>query len=169
MKPNAPLLARPATLPNRVSRSRRSSSEEFPKKSKMRRSKHTSKRLILHLPHSLHSFSSFSCRYDCGNGKSLVISVIHFWKFCAGVSVSCHRSRNQVFPGVLHVLLSNTLSLLFSKFFVLFLKFGPVTTVTRSTDKETGKRKRFAFVEFDDYDPVDKAIIKVFIIKPSIM
>jgi len=40
-------------------------------------------------------------------------------------------------------------------------QFGPVVAVTRSTDKETGKRKRFAFVEFNDYDPVDKAIIKV--------
>lgn len=41
-----------------------------------------------------------------------------------------------------------------------FEEFGPVVAVTRSTDKETGKRKRFAFVEFNDYDPVDKAIIK---------
>ena len=41
------------------------------------------------------------------------------------------------------------------------LKFGEVAKVTRSTDKETGKRKRFAFVEFNDYDPVDKCIIKV--------
>ena len=55
-------------------------------------------------------------RYNCGNGKSLVISVIHFWKFCAGVPLSCYKSRNQVFPGILHVLLSNTLSLLFLNF-----------------------------------------------------
>ena len=42
-----------------------------------------------------------------------------------------------------------------------YFKFGEVAIVTRSTDKETGKRKRFAFVEFTDYDPVDKCIIKV--------
>ena len=43
---------------------------------------------------------------------------------------------------------------------VLF-QFGPVATVTRMTDKETGKKRGFAFVEFNDYDPVDKAILKV--------
>ena len=46
-------------------------------------------------------------------------------------------------------------------FKVFPFKFGQVAKVTRSTDKETGKRKRFAFVEFNDYDPVDKCIIKV--------
>ena len=48
------------------------------------------------------------------------------------------------------------------KTFCIKFQFGPVVAVTRSTDKETGKRKRFAFVEFNDYDPVDKAIIKVY-------
>jgi len=41
-----------------------------------------------------------------------------------------------------------------------FEQFGEVAKVTRSMDKDTGKRKRFCFVEFNDYDPVDKCIIK---------
>jgi len=41
-----------------------------------------------------------------------------------------------------------------------FEQFGEVTKVSRATDKDTGKRKRFAFVEFSDYDYVDKAIVK---------
>jgi hypothetical protein len=45
--------------------------------------------------------------------------------------------------------------------FPFFRQFGEVTKVTRATEKETGKRKRFAFVEFGDYDQVDKAIIHV--------
>ena len=42
-----------------------------------------------------------------------------------------------------------------------FSAFGNVTEVTRLTEKDTGKKRGFGFVEFDDYDPVDKCIQKV--------
>ncbi len=42
-----------------------------------------------------------------------------------------------------------------------FSQFGHVTSVTRLTEKDTGKKRGFGFVEFDDYDPVDKSIQKV--------
>ena len=42
-----------------------------------------------------------------------------------------------------------------------FSMFGNVTEVTRLTEKDTGKKRGFGFVEFDDYDPVDKCIQKV--------
>lgn len=42
-----------------------------------------------------------------------------------------------------------------------FLQFGNVVDVTRLTDKNTGKTRGFGFVEFDDYDPVDKCILQV--------
>lgn len=41
-----------------------------------------------------------------------------------------------------------------------FMEFGTVTNVTIVADKATGKKKGFGFVEFDDYDPVDKACRK---------
>jgi len=41
-----------------------------------------------------------------------------------------------------------------------FEQFGKIVTVTRLTEKDTGKPRGFGFVEFDDYDPVDKAILK---------
>ncbi|KAK7583963.1 hypothetical protein V9T40_004926 [Parthenolecanium corni] len=40
-----------------------------------------------------------------------------------------------------------------------FMEFGTVTNVTIVADKATGKKKGFGFVEFDDYDPVDKACL----------
>ena len=40
-----------------------------------------------------------------------------------------------------------------------FSTFGNIKTVDVIKDKNTGEKKGFAFVEFDDYDPVDKAII----------
>lgn len=41
-----------------------------------------------------------------------------------------------------------------------FTQFGNVVSVKLLTDKTTGKRRGFAFIEFDDYDAVDKAIRK---------
>jgi len=41
-----------------------------------------------------------------------------------------------------------------------FTQFGNVIEVTRLTEKDTGKKRGFGFVEFDDYDPVDKCIQK---------
>ncbi|XP_023298694.2 ribonucleoprotein RB97D isoform X1 [Lucilia cuprina] len=41
-----------------------------------------------------------------------------------------------------------------------FSEFGKVVSVKILTDKTTGKRRGFAFIEYDDYDAVDKAILK---------
>lgn len=41
-----------------------------------------------------------------------------------------------------------------------FSQFGNVISVKILTDKTTGKRRGFAFIEYDDYDAVDKAICK---------
>ena len=37
-----------------------------------------------------------------------------------------------------------------------FGKFGNVVTVEQMTERSTGKKRGFGFVEFDDYDSVDK-------------
>lgn len=44
-----------------------------------------------------------------------------------------------------------------------FTQFGNVVSVSVVTDKETGKKRGFAFVEYDDYDPVDKVVCKLHI------
>lgn len=41
-----------------------------------------------------------------------------------------------------------------------FSQFGDVTSVALVVEKETGKKRGFGFVEYDDYDPVDKACCK---------
>ena len=54
----------------------------------------------------------------------------------------------------------------------MFSQFGGVVNVTIPTEKETQKKRAFGFVEFDDYDSVDKACCKFdlkFYIKISIV
>lgn len=42
----------------------------------------------------------------------------------------------------------------------VFGEFGQIKSVDIVKDKLTGKARGFCFVEFDDYDPVDKAVLK---------
>lgn len=42
----------------------------------------------------------------------------------------------------------------------IFSKFGTVEKIDMIKDKNTGKQKRFCFVTFDDFDAVDKCVIR---------
>ncbi|KAH7945324.1 hypothetical protein HPB49_009499 [Dermacentor silvarum] len=39
-----------------------------------------------------------------------------------------------------------------------FSQFGNILSVNLVTEKDTGRKRGFAFVEYDDYDPVDKIV-----------
>lgn len=41
-----------------------------------------------------------------------------------------------------------------------FKAFGRVTCVNIMYDKQSGRHRGFAFVDFNDYDPVDKVLCK---------
>jgi len=46
-----------------------------------------------------------------------------------------------------------------------FSEYGNVISVSVVMDKATGKKRGFSFVEFDDYDPVDKCVLRKHTIK----
>ena len=45
-----------------------------------------------------------------------------------------------------------------------FGQFGKIESCDVITDKETRKKRGFAFISFDDYDPVDKIVCEYLIV-----